>query len=355
MVMTHKVKDTVMTPPNDAPLLFLKGSDIVELLKGREQEVLAVIKAAYQTHARGNTSMPPNSYLRFPGMEKERIIAKAAWLGGEFQVAGIKWIASFPGNLHKNLERASATLILNDSETGRPTAVMESSVISAYRTAASAALAARELRRNFSEDTVGIVGCGLINYETLRFLLAVFPRLNSLLIYDLSPERATQFADKALELEPDLKVQKVKDFQQLLRQAPLISLATTAVRPFIANLKEHKPGAVLLHISLRDIAATALLKADNIVDDVEQVCSNQTSLHLAEQQVGHRDFIRTTIGGIFNGQAPGHASDKDLHIFHPFGLGILDLAMAHLVQKLAREQQRGLQIDGFFPRPWLER
>jgi len=113
---------------NDS-LLLLKGQEIDQLFKNREQEILASIKSAYQTHAKGDTDMPPNSYLRFPGMEKERIIAKAAYLGGDFQTAGLKWIASFPNNLSKGIERASATLILNSPETGRPTAILESSII----------------------------------------------------------------------------------------------------------------------------------------------------------------------------------------------------------------------------------
>ena len=124
-------------------ILLLKGSEIDDLFRGEEAAILAAVKAAYQAHAKGLDHMPPNSYLRFPGMEKERIIAKAAYLGGDFHTAGLKWIASFPNNLSKGIERASATLILNSPETGRPTAIMESSIISAKRTAASAALAAQ--------------------------------------------------------------------------------------------------------------------------------------------------------------------------------------------------------------------
>ena len=155
-------------------LLLLKGFEVDKLLQGQEQAILEAIKMAYQTHAKGLTAMPANSYLTFPNKEKERIIAKPAYLGGDFQASGIKWIASFPDNLSKGLERASASLILNSTETGQPTAIMESSIISAKRTAASAALAAQCM---YTEEvrTVGLVGCGLINYETLRFLLAIYP------------------------------------------------------------------------------------------------------------------------------------------------------------------------------------
>lgn len=336
-------------------LLLLKGSDIVALLNQQESAILNAVQHAYQTHARGLTDMPADSYLRFPGMEKERIISKVAYLGGDFDVAGIKWIASFPGNVAKGMERASATLILNSIETGRPTAIMESSIISAKRTAASAALGARQLWPHDAVTTVGMVGCGLINYETLRFLLAVFPMIEAVHLYDLSAERAAQFCAKTQQLKPGLHCQLEESFPALLERAPVVSLATTAVAPHTASLAGHQEHAVMLHVSLRDFSADLILQADNVVDDIDKASSNNTSVHRAEQQVGHRDFIRTTIGDILNGNAPRRDFSKPFAIYSPFGLGILDLAVADLVYQLARAKNAGTSIDNFLPQSWLER
>ena len=336
-------------------LLFLKGDEIVALLNGQEQVVLDAVKKAYQIHAKGDTSMPPNSYLKFPGKDKERIIAKAAWLGGDFNQAGLKWIASFPANITRNIERASATLILNSTETGHPTAVMESSVISAARTAASAALAAQQMYQRPESPVVGMIGCGLINFETLRYLAAVFPQLEQINLFDLNPQRAAAFAAKAKEVTPRLRIQSLPDIDTLIQQSSVIALATTAIHPFIKSMDGYQPGTVVLHTSLRDIVPEFIHTADNVADDIEQVCSNRTSLHLAEQNLGHRNFIRTTIGDIFNGDAPAIDKEKDLHIFNPFGLGILDMAVGYAVQKLAIEQQTGMQIENFLPKPWMDR
>lgn len=344
------------TKSKENALLFLKGSEVIHLLQHRELEILELIKAAYMAHAAKESSMPPNAYLRFPGMEKERIIAKPAWLGGYFNTAGIKWIASFPENGNKSLERASATLILNSVETGHPTAVMESSVISAYRTAASAALAAQMLTPKIATtDTLGIVGCGLINYETLRFLLALFPDIQLILLHDLNPELAANFAQKVLELKPGIKIKYVKSLQDLLPETRLVSIATTAIHPFIESIDGYIPGTVFLHISLRDFSPEIILEADNIVDDIDQVCSNQTSLHLAEQKIGNRQFIRSTIGNMLHKNETRLNSDKNFHIFSPFGLGILDIALGYLVQSLAKEHQVGMHIENFLPKPWYER
>ena len=336
-------------------LLLLKGSDIDHLLRGQEAAILTAVRRAYQVHAKGLTLMPPDSYLRFPGMEKERIISKVAYLGGDFEVAGIKWIASFPGNLAKGMERASATLILNSIETGRPLAIMESAIISAKRTGASAALGAQALWPHDRLDSVGLIGCGLINYETLRFLLAVYPMIETVHLYDLSADRAAQFSVKAGSLKAGLHCVLEEDFPAVLARVPVVSLATTAVVPHLASLDGHREDAVMLHVSLRDFTADLILQADNVVDDVDKVCSNNTSIHLAEQQAGHRDFIRTTIGDLLNNDAPPRDASKPFAIYSPFGLGILDLAVADLAHRLAKTQHVGANIEGFLSKSWLER
>ncbi|WP_089718927.1 2,3-diaminopropionate biosynthesis protein SbnB [Candidatus Entotheonella palauensis] len=336
-------------------VMLLQGDEVDELLMGQETAILEAVKQAYQTHARQQTDMPPDGFLRFPGKERERIIAKVAYLGGDFDVAGIKWVSSFPGNLELGLERASAALILNSTETGRPMAMMESSIISARRTGAGAALAARHLYPQEQVTSVALVGCGLINFETLRFLLTVYPMLETVHLYDLSAERAQQFCRKAQQLAPKVRCEIQATFEAVLKTSPIVAMATTAVTPHIDDLAGHQDHAVVLHTSLRDFSPQLILQGDNIVDDVDKVCSNQTSVHLAEEQVGHRNFIRSTIGDILNGDAPQHDTTKPFVIYSPFGLGILDIAVAHVTYQLAKTQQAGIFLESFLPKSWLER
>jgi N-[(2S)-2-amino-2-carboxyethyl]-L-glutamate dehydrogenase len=232
---------------------------------------------------------------------------------------------------------------------------MESSVISAKRTAASAAIAAQQLRGEQTLTTLGLIGTGLINFETVRFLLATCPDIENVIIYDLSRERAEQFQRKCQQLSKELKISIVGDSNTVFQNSSVISFATTAGTPHISDISQCRPGTIILHISLRDLSPEIILAADNIVDDIDHVTRAQTSIHLAEQKTGSRDFIRCTIGDILNGVAPARQDENKIVIFSPFGLGVLDLALGQLAYKLAVEQNQGTTINSFLPVSWFER
>jgi N-[(2S)-2-amino-2-carboxyethyl]-L-glutamate dehydrogenase len=336
----------------DDDILIVNGSEVISLLAGREREIVDQVRAAYEAHARGETSLPHSIFLRFPDSPRDRIIALPAFLGGGHQVAGIKWVSSFPGNLAMGKDRASAVLILNSLQTGRPRAILEGSVISMSRTAASAALAARWLIPEGQTPRLGLIGCGLINFAIVRFLMEFWPSARAMAVYDLDPARAARFKQKCEQSYSGMEVEVAPDVSAVLRRASLVSLATTAPQPYISDLSECAPGSVLLHVSLRDLAPQAILSCDNVVDDVDHVCRAQTSVHLTEQQVGHRDFIRCTLADITRGAAPPRRDAQSVAVFSPFGLGILDLAVGQLVYELALKEGRGTVIDSFLPAPW---
>ncbi len=335
-------------------ILILKGPDVQALLAGREAEIIRATQIAYEAHARGDSSLPHSTFLRFPGNERDRIIALPAYLGAEWDVAGVKWVASFPGNLERGLDRASALLILNSTQTGRPEAILEGSIISAKRTAASAALAAQWLHSGRKVNPVGMVGLGLINFEVARFLRAALPGAYHFIIYDLDAARTEQFKRKLQQAFGDVEVEMARDMKTILRRSSLISLATTATTPHIDDISDTKPGGTILHVSLRDLAPQVILSCDNIVDDVDHVCRAQTSIHLAEQLTGGRDFIRCALADILMGRGAARRDAESIAVFSPFGLGILDLAVGKMVRNLALEQGRGTVISSFLPESWVE-
>ncbi len=339
----------------DDHLLILRGDEIFSLLRDRETQILDEVAAAYRLHRQGASSLPHSSFLRFPEEPANRIICLPAFLGGDYDLAGMKWISSFPGNITSGLDRASALMALNSARTGHPEALLEASIVSSKRTAASAALAARVLLDGRRVESVALVGCGLINFEILRFLRSALSGLERVLVFDLSDERAKQFVDHCRRSLGEVEIEQVPSMEQLLAGRSLVSFATTAGAPYLDDLSPMAAGGVVLHISLRDLAPRAILAADNVVDDLDHVARAGTSIHLTETEVGHRDFVRCPLADILLGNQPARSDSERAVVFSPFGLGVLDLAVGGLAVRLAEEEGVGTRLRGFLPAPWTAR
>ena len=335
-------------------LLIIAANEVISLLEGREKEIIQLVSEVYKAHEQGKSALPHSSFLRFPDSPLNRIIALPAFLGEPFNVAGIKWVASFPGNLQQGMDRASATLVLNSVATGRPEIFMDASIINGKRTAASAALAAQYLHTEQPLTGIGILGCGFINFEIVRFLTVVFPKVKRLVLYDLDESRAHFFKEKIQRQFKHIEeIILAKNVPTLLAETELISLATTVGTPYLTDISPLSKGSTLLNVSLRDLAPEIILQCDNVVDDADHVCRAQTSPHLAEQQVGHREFIRCSLAAILLDKEPARKADTDISIFSPFGLGILDIALAQWVAQLALDTGKGVRIPAFLPAPWM--
>ncbi len=329
---------------------ILRHDDVQAVLVGRELEVLNAVQSAYVLHGEGASELPFSSFLRPPGVPGSRIIALPAYLGGREPVIGIKWISSFPQNVARGLQRASSVMVLNDLATGYPMALLEASQISAWRTAASAALASHFLQGERTVRTAGLIGCGTINQRVMAFLTLVHPEIRTVVLCDTLTEHAQAFAAKLRDWYPHLVVE-VADVDRVLARAETVSIATTDSTYWL-DLGDHpdRPaGQVILHLSLRDLSTSSILRSYNVVDDVDHVCREQTSLHKAEQELDHRAFIHATLGQLLSGRTPLARPENATTVFSPFGLGVLDLAVAAEVLRAAIAEDRGLTVDGFDP------
>lgn len=329
-------------------LLIVGAADVNAALKAREKYVLEAVQKAYETHARGASALPHSSFLRFPDSDRDRIICLPAYLGADYQLAGVKWIASMPGNVARGMERASAVMILNDRLTGRPGAVVEGSIISKQRTAASAALASKVLAPA-EPGAIGFVGCGPINLAVAQFLAITWPGVRRLTAFDLDPARAEAFGAEIRAQQTGVEFRVAPNLEELLRECEMVSFGTTAIEPYINDLDACPAGATILHVSLRDLSAGVILANHNVVDDLDHVNRASTSIHLASEQEGHTEFVHSSLGEILLGQAKLPERDGRKIIFSPFGLGVLDLAVADLVLKTLAAEGGGTRVRSFLP------
>ena len=336
--------ETEPHPPKPG-LQLIKADAIRRVLQGNAEEIEQLVARAYQAHHQQETVNPDSYFLRFPDSDRNRIIAlPAAIATKDLQVSGIKWIASYPANLSKGLDRASAVIILNDAETGYPFAVLEGAQISAMRTAASAVLGAdhcSNLGRRVK--SIAFVGGGLISRNILYQFCARGWHIGKVYCHDLNPDTAASLVDHAAE-GCGLAAQSVGLEQAL--DAEIVIFATNAVTPYLPETFQFSPGQTILNVSLRDIAPQQILAAQNVFDDVDHCLKAQTSPHLAETLSGGRDFVAGSLTQVIEGNVT--LTDRKPVIYSPFGMGVLDVALASFVYAKAVARGDSLELPDFF-------
>ncbi|MDQ3402098.1 MAG: 2,3-diaminopropionate biosynthesis protein SbnB [Actinomycetota bacterium] len=318
------------------------GAVVGRILNASQDTVIDMVRQAYLLHEDSFSVNPDSYFLRFPDKPDSRVIALPGYLGGATDKIGLKWIASFPGNVASGKPRASAVLLLNDYETGYPIACLEAAGISAARTAASAALGAKHLQAP-GQRSVAFVGAGVIARTIADYLVVAGIEIGELVVFDRDPSSA----DKLVEhVRPSCAVsaRRVDSLDEAL-DADLVVFATTAGVPYVPVETKLRPEQVVLNISLRDLPPEMLLAANNIVDDIGHCLKAQTSPHLAEQLSGNREFVNGTLAGVLRDEV---VLDRGVPtIFSPFGLGILDIAVGDYVLRRARELGESIEIADF--------
>ncbi|MFJ2442188.1 2,3-diaminopropionate biosynthesis protein SbnB [Streptomyces sp. NPDC087658] len=323
----------------------ISGAQVQDVLTGREKKMAELIESTYRLHGADGTVNPPSYFLRFPNRPASRIIALPASLGGDSAVDGLKWISSFPENVDKGIPRASAVLILNDPTTGYPFACLESSVISAVRTAASAALAADWLSRDRNRPTrIGFFGSGLISRFIHTHLAGTGWSFDEIGVYDVSASHSQGFREY-LDRSAAGPVTVHASAQDLIESSDLVVFATVSGTPHVHTSDWFSHNPLVLHVSLRDLAPDILLRSTNIVDDVEHCLKANTSPHLTEQQTGNRKFVAGTLYDVMCGDVKIPV-DRPV-VFSPFGLGVLDLAVGNYVYQEIRSAGRLNIIEDF--------
>lgn len=203
-------------------LLYLSQANVKEVNLGI-RKIIELVEQAFHEKGHGNVEMPPK-----PGIHTQPdafIHAMPAYIP-EMKSAGIKWVSGYPDNQSRNLPYITGLLILNDVETGLPYAVMDCVWITAYRTAAATAIAAKYLA-NPESSSAGILACGVQGRTNLEALHAVFP-LKKVWAYDIVPEVMKRYVDEMstkldLEIVPvDQPLDAVKESELVVTSGPIL-------------------------------------------------------------------------------------------------------------------------------------
>jgi ornithine cyclodeaminase len=198
-------------------------------------------------------------------------------------------------------------------------------------------------------EVIGFVGCGPINGSVAQFLMTVWPNAGSFLAFDLKPKRAESFIAELQAQCPNAICRVGASLEEVLGKCQVVSFGTTAITPYVESLEACPRGATILNLSLRDLKTDVILSNHNIVDDLDHVNRAATSIHLASEKQGNTDFVHCSLGEILLGNASVPELDDRKVIFSPFGLGVLDLAVADLVERTLIDTGGGTVVNSFLP------
>ncbi|HEY7215357.1 MAG TPA: ornithine cyclodeaminase family protein [Thermoanaerobaculia bacterium] len=319
---------------DDPGTLLLTGGAIAALLD--LPSCIAAVEDVLRRHAAGET-VPPR-VLGLPSIGGGLHVKGAGLLGSEPRLA-VKVNANFPANPERfGLPAIQGVLVLFDGVCGRPLAVLDSMMVTALRTAAASALAARHLARPDS-TTLTVCGCGRQGAMHARALCGVLP-IARVLLWDLDPRRAERLA---AELAPDLadvEMRPAPDLPAALARTDVCATCTPA-RGFFIRDEDVRSGTFIAATGADDRGKQELdprlvTRATLVVDALAQCAELGELQHALAAGLMTAEQVHAELAEIVSGTRPGRSTPEEITIFDSTGTALQDLAAAIVVEKRAR-------------------
>jgi alanine dehydrogenase len=315
------------------PTLLLNKNAVRDLLK--MSEVIPAIEQAFRDWAEGRGKMPAKSYLL---LDRGDFRAMPASLPG---AVGMKWVNVHPENPGHGLPTVMAVIIYNDPGTGYPLAIIDGTDITAYRTGATAAIAAKYLARKDAR-TLGVIGTGRQAYTQI-LAHAEFFDLKQIKAYDIYPAAV----DRLIKSLPRFPLRGCSLEETA---ASDIVCTLTPVRVPILKKEWVQPGTHINAIGAdaagkEELEPSLLKEAIVVVDDLGQAnAAGEINVPIAKGLYSLNE-VYGTLGEIVAGQKPGRKDKEAITIFDATGLAIEDVAVATIIHRKAKQAGTYQYID----------
>jgi len=335
-------------------MLILTQKEVKKLIPLKEiKKVIDVVERAFFDYGRGKVQMPPKLYLNFKKFNGDLRIMPS--FSETLEMVGTKLVNVHPGNsrLRRSfdgqkkirLKTVMAVIALNDPKTGLPLALMDATYITALRTGAGGAVAAKYLAKKEAKS-LGVVGAGV---QALFQVLAISKvrKLKEVVVYDIKKEAIKNLA-KLLAKE---KIKIKKGTLKEACQKEIVSTTTPVKKPIVKK-EWILPGTHINAVGAdaqgkEELEPDILKKAKVVVDCWDQTNhSGEINVPLAKGIISQKD-IYGYLGEIVAGKKPGRKNEKEITIFDSTGLAIQDLYTANLIYNLAKRKKLGRDINIF--------
>lgn len=296
--------------------------------------------------------------------DDRRFMAMPAYLGGRYQMAGMKWYGSNVENKTKGLPRSILMMMLNDKDTGAPLALMSANLVSAYRTGAVPGVGARYLAPK-NAKTVAVIGPGIMGRTSLNAVACACPSVENVKVKGRGEKSLAAFGDYVRKECPGIKnIQNCDTIEEAVRDSDIVIMTTTAGTkeseyPYI-NGEWVKKGALICMPSAGRFDESFLTGQCRLVVDnyklyeawaeefpypsyelVGIIGSKFTDL-LHEGKIQKKDII--DIADIIAGKCPGRQSEDDIIVYSVGGMPVEDIAWGETVYKNALRKGIGTEL-----------
>jgi alanine dehydrogenase len=320
---------------------ILSRRQVFELLN--LHDCIAAVEDAFRRHSEGRTLGP--GVMGVPAARGGFHI-KAAGLLGPRSYFAAKTNANFPENPRRfGLPTIRGTVVLADAETGEPLAMMDSASVTALRTGAATAVAAKHLAR-VNSRTATVVGCGAQGEIQLAAIAAVLP-LEHARVLDTDQARAEGLAARA-RADLGLRVSVAMDLRAALRGSDVCVTCTPSRRPLVFQ-GDVTPGTFVAAVGAdsqgKQELEPALLASSTLIVDVLEQCAEIGELqHALAAGLMSRAAVHAELADVVTGRRPGRTRDDEITIFDSSGTALLDVAAAIAVYNRALARGHGTEV-----------
>lgn len=346
--------------------------DMKQCVDVMEDLLITLYKGDYvmggQNHNSHGCMITFPDHPEFPGMpqnaDDRRFMAMPAYLGGKYQMAGMKWYGSNVENKKKGLPRSILMMMLNDKDTGAPLALMSANLVSAYRTGGIPGVGAKYLARKDAK-VASVIGPGVMGKTSLAAFVSVCPQLDTVKIKGRGKKSLDSFVAFIKEELPQIKdIQICETVEEAVRDSDIISFTTT-VRDDVSSFP-YINGEWIKKGALISMPSAARFDDEFLVNNCKLVVDNSKLYEAWEEEYLYPTYPQMQIIGtkftdlrhegkikaedivditeIIEGRHPGRESDDDIIVYSVGGMPVEDIAWGGMVYRNAVKLGIGIKL-----------
>ena len=319
-------------------VLYLSKKD-VEKVGLSMAEIIETVEDSFREKGEGRVEVPPK-----PGIHPRPdsfIHAMPAYIPS-MNAAGIKWVSGFPENYKRNLPYITGVIILNDPETGVPICIMDAAWVTAMRTGAATAVAAKYLARRDSK-VFGIIGCGVEGRSNLEAIITVFEDLEEVRAYDINKDNLDRYVSEVKE-KYDIRVMPADSPRKAVEGCDIVVTAT----PILKN-----PNPVIEASWFKDGGFACPIDFDSYwkpeaMHSMHKFCTDDKEQLIYYKSVGYfKDIpeVYADLGEIVTGKKAGRENDSERIMSMNLGLAIEDMSTAVKIYEKAKRKGVGVWLN----------